>query len=349
VVRLAGIGRCVIATCVIACSGGSTTDNAATGGTGGASTGMGGDAGKGGVTSASGGMSPGTGGNGSTAGATATGGGSATGGGAGQAALTCKGQFGVPRLHFDSDAGAELASPTVTPDELELVYTVETSGGTDWRFMRATRASTSALFTAGAPVSELESACATGLRRTGAFTSDGLRLYFVCYTDSSQVVPLRVARRATRAAPFVIDAMTYGTVAPSPSPSRDELELFSTQQVDPILNELGLARYTRTTREQAFGSPSPVRGLESVNGATPTLSPDGLELLFYVGGGIVAAYRPSLSEAFGTPVPFTSLAQTGSEVFGAPEISQDCHTVYVIHVVRHDAADLVYSIMSASR
>jgi hypothetical protein len=314
-------------------SGGATSAGGAIGTSGGQGA-AGSAATTGGSVNASGGSaSGGSASGGSASGGSASGGsrgGSANAGGPG--VLSCKGEFGALREHFSLTDGSELSGPTVSANELELFYAQSSASSGDWQFFRAVRASKSDPFQPGAVVPELKAVCSGELRRAGSLSADGLKLYFACHTTASSLVAapadLRVARRSALGQPFVVDAMTYGLVGLSPAISHDELELYHTGVTTDESELPPLQRHLRSNVNEPFGPATLVPGLESVFGTAPDPSPDGLELLFYFGGGLAAAYRSTVSQNFGIPVPFAALQQMQSTVIGAPEISQDCRTVY---------------------
>ena len=130
----------------------------------------------------------------------------------------------------------------------------------------------------------------------------------------------------------------------NPAISRDELEVFSTAQLSE--GEYRIQRQTRSSRTERFGTGQPFKGLESLNATAPASSPDGLELLLSLDGGIAAVYRTSPTEAFGVPTGFGTLQRDADGVYGAPELSSDCRTVYA---VRADQEPLMFKLISATR
>jgi hypothetical protein len=334
----------LLASLSVACAGATSGGDASAG-----AAGAGGAIGTNGGQGAAGSTAT-TGGSVSASGGSASGGSSTNAGGPG--VLSCKGEFGAPREHFSLTDGSELSGPTVSANELELFYAQSNASSVDWQFFRAVRASKSDPFQPGAVVPELKAVCPGELRRAGSLSADGLRLYFACHTTASSLVAapadLRVARRSALGQPFVVDAMTYGLVGLSPAISDDELELYHTGVTTDESELPPLQRHVRSNVNEPFGPATLVPGLDSVFGTAPDPSPDGLELLFYFDGGLAAAYRSTVSQNFGIPVPFAALQQMQSTVIGAPEISQDCRTVYATRTGPIDGVTS-FTIVSATR
>jgi hypothetical protein len=238
-----------------------------------------------------------------------------------------------------------LSSPTVPGDELELFFAQRGATDSVRHVMRATRKTRDADFGEPAVVPELESVCADGEERSLSITADGLRLYVGCSTGFGTVVPgpLHLARRSARDAAFVIDAATYGTVGPSIDVCPDELSVLTTSETS-VQNPP--RTYARSSREQAFGQGAPIPGLEAVALTAPSCAPDGLTLFGGVNPDLVVAARPADGEPFGAPS--TVFQGDNLSVYGSPEVSADCRTLYFIHVDVMSIMSL-YSIRVAKR
>jgi hypothetical protein len=323
--RWAACGALVLSLCVIACGG----DDASGGdGDAGGSTSSGGSTSVGG-TSTGGLPSGGTSSNGgSSSGGTSTGGSGAGGSG------DCTGAFGMPRVVLEMP-DTSFSGLTVSPDELELIYSAGLLGsGSAQGFFHARRASKADVFSTPVALPELDAACAMpSMTRSGDLTFDGLGFYFTCYDSelpagSSQLL---YARRPSLDAPFVVVSIDYLDVDRGPSVSRDELELFAA---------LGTAgptkRYTRSDTTQGFSSGEIVAGLDSTIIATPEIAPDGRTLYASQSASntwyaLVEATRSAPDAAFG---PLTVLLpEIMNETFGSPAISNDCRSLYFVHYV----------------
>lgn len=220
-------------------------------------------AGSGGSAAPSGGSS------GSSSGGTGAGSGGssgATGGSAGVPSGDCAAPFTTTRLAFTPDPNATPTSLSVTDDELELYYAHPLV------YVRRRAARTDA-FGAESELTELSPVCSTATDGSVDVTGDGLRLYFSCGAGAG-AVPIRLATRADRNSPFVVDSNTFGTVEASLSVSSDELTLFS------VINNGDSAQaliHTRATTSEPFGSGSPIPGI-NVPFRFPELSADGSTL-----------------------------------------------------------------------
>ena len=75
-----------------------------------------------------------------------------------------------------------------------------------------------------------------------------------------------------------------------------------------------------------FNSPTPVPGLETTRGATARLSTDELTIYFTDTSDLWTAHRNTTAEAFGPPIPLTSLNSSSLE--SNPSISPDGLTLW---------------------
>jgi hypothetical protein len=320
---------------VLACATGCGGDDSGGGGDGdaGGSTSSGGSMSSGGTSSggtrANGGTSTGGASNGGTStGGTSSGGSSSGAGGSGD----CTGAFGTPRVVLEM-AATSFSGLTVSPDELELIYSAGPTDGYDQGFFRATRASKADAFSNPVALPELDEACGvSSLTRSGDLTFDGLGFYFTCYDISAGAVAgeLRYARRPSLDAPFVVERLDYLTVNGGPSVSRDELELFASFSSGPA------KRYVRSDTSSSFSSGEDVAGLETYIVATPEIAPDGSTLYFSQSVSntyyaLVEATRSAPGAAFG-PLNVL-LPEIMNETFGSPAISNDCRSLYFVHYV----------------
>lgn len=310
---------------------GSTATTAGAGGSGGASGSSGaGNAGPRAGSGGNGGDGGGdaTGGTIGNAGAGESGGGSgggSAGRGGGPASIDCSGTFGEPRLVFEPESD-QLFSPTLTADELELVYAAG-DGGT-LRYYHSKRSSKAEEFEPGPgePLPELDAACVPTDSRTIDLTSDGLRAYLVCYgSDNPNSHELRIAARPALDAPFVLDPQGYGTVGPSAGIAPGELTLYSSSLQPGTMP--GLA-FQRAATSEPFGDGLEIPGLESVALLTPDVSADGLSLFGSINGAIVVATRLDTNDSFS--LAETVVAAPGSGQWISATISEDCRSLYAV-------------------
>jgi hypothetical protein len=305
-------------------------------------TGTGGAAG----TSASGGTAGAGSGSGGGSGASGTSG----GGSGGVPSGSCSGTFGAPTVVLELP-GQRFGSLSLGPGELELLYATS-----DYSMLpelpsyrRSVRTSTSVPFPEGQPVPELDAPCDPTFERSGDLSLDGLRYYYVCYSlEEPMTVPLRIARRASLDAPFVVDERTYGDVGTGPSLGPGELELFTSPaefQSTPTL------RHERPDQDAAFGASSELMGLTLV---TPELSADGRFLFGALYGldtdvqRLMMAERASNGVQFGSPVPVITAAT--DEIVGSAAISADCRSLYYISVLPDgDLGNLLYRMVVVKR
>jgi hypothetical protein len=290
--------------------------------------------------------SPGAGGSagsasGGAAGNPSAGAGSGTGG-AGAPDPDCGGGFGAPSPVL-TGAGIEVGSLALSPDELELIYTRSSPvEGADSDFRRSVRASKNVAFAPGEPLSVLNAACGDPqLLRSGDLSTDGLRFYFVCYAAGGDVLtPLRVARRATLASAFIVDAKSYGMVRSGPTLSWNELELYTSPSVSQLM---GTNLHVRSSVSEAFDPGSTLSGFDSV--FTPDLSSDDL-LLFGVTvpatdpRALVMAERASTSSQFTSHSPLLTAPDLMTS-FGSPTISYDCRSLYYVHITTSESTVVV--------
>ena len=301
--------------------------NAGKAGSGGGSgeTGAAGDPGSGGTSGSSSGGTSGSGGSGGH------GGGAGTSGSAGTPMADCTGTFGDPTLVMDG-AGMRLGSLTLRADELELIYEDRPMDETaPHHYRRSLRASKDELFPPGEELAVLDAACDDPTwTRSGDLSNDGLRLYFACYeTLAAEPQPIRVARRKTLDAPFVLDEATYGTSRSGIAIDSDELMIVTSPSV-----EAGpLYAHTRATTSDVFGPELTLVGLDGL--LTPDLSSDGQHLFAsrYTDvnrNSLVTADRTGPT-TFSTALTIRQLDEV--EVVGSPSISADCRSLYYVSVV----------------
>jgi len=139
--------------------------------------------------------------------------------------------------------------------------------------------------------------------------------------------PLRIARRSAVGGTFVIDPQSYGMVGPSAAIGMDELELFSSDRTS--ANSAPPHRYTRSSLSAAFGNPASIPGLELVSLIAPELSPDGLSMFGAISLSLVVVERSRPDAAFAAPTVL--LPGNGMTIIvGAPEIAQNCRSLYYV-------------------
>jgi hypothetical protein len=225
-----------------------------------------------------------------------------------------------------------LSSPTLSPDELEMIYVEGDAPETRFNFRRSIRSSKTASFPAGDVVPELDAACSRPEdQRSIDLSRDGLSAYITCYLDPNVVftAPLRIARRSALGAKFVLDPQSYGTVGPSVGVGLDELVIYSSDRntFDPGPPH----RYTRSSTSATFGDKTSIPGLESVGLITPELSPDGLSMFGALSGSLIVAERSTPDARFAAPTTIL-VGDPTTILFGAPEMSQDCRSLYYVQV-----------------
>lgn len=305
---------------------GNPTGGSDTGGTSSGGSSNGGNSGNSTGGSDSGGTSGGgTSGGGTSGGGTSGGGTSGTGG---SDDVDCSGAFGTPRTVLEI-FDMQLSALTLSPDELELIYHADTLGRGNSALYSARRASKTDMFSNPIGLPELDAACTNPLHtRSGDLSFDGLTFYFACYL-STERQPLRVARRTSLDAPFVLDLEPIGELIAGPSVSRDELELFS------ALADVPAMRLGRDDISEPFGPAEPVAGFEMLALATPEIAANGRDIFVSqttTGGpsyGIARATRSGPGAAFG-PLEWV-LPETPGESLRSPAISNDCRSLYYVN------------------
>jgi hypothetical protein len=258
--------------------------------------------------------------------------------------VDCGGVFAAPTV-VQTEPPAQLSSPAVTADELELFYVRTDASVTPSAtgFRHSIRLSKRDAFPVGEVLGDFDAKCAPGRRLGIDVTADGLRAYFTCHLDAEPTAPLWIAERGSRQVPFVVAADPVGTVGPSPNLAGDELTVFTSA----LLASMGPStpqEFTRSSTADLFGTASSVPGLETATMTTLDLSSDGLFLYGASDGGLVRApFKPS-TQAF--DMPETLIARTAERSYGSPELSQDCRTLYYVSVSA-DATD--WAIVAAGR
>ena len=310
------------------------------GGAGSAGEGAGGESTGSGAASGRGGSGGGRAGSGAVAGRAGSGGASAGSAGSATAGAApsadCSGQFGEPRVVLDSGVEVRVYSPTLSRDELELLYSA-TDAASAKTFRRSTRASKLDAFEPGESLPELDAACAPSEDRTLDLTPDGLRAYIGCYDPTvSFSGSLRVARRASPDAAFVLDAESYGTVGASPSIAADELTVY-TSGFD-ASQEAGLV-YERAAPDAPFADGFEIPGLNGRPAQGPDISVNGLALFFGDDYGVWAATRESPDVPFSTLDPvIEAAADPRAASWLSPAISDDCRSLYAVRYVADTGA-----------
>lgn len=255
-----------------------------------------------------------------------------TGGSVATLPYSCSGTWhDWAEIMLTTAAQVQIASPTVSPDELEVLYALHEPGAL-WQFHRATRRIKTAVWPTGDVVPELDAACDPNYERAIDLSRDGLRAYIVCFPDNQHADgPLRIARRPSIGAPFVLDAADYGTVGGGLSITADELVLYtsSSNYVTPGPPRM----FTRSSVAERFGAATTIPGLEAINLTSPDPSPDGLSLFGSLDTSLVVLERASLGDRFGAP----TIVDDGDPVtrnilIGSPDVSPDCKSIYYVHV-----------------
>jgi len=284
-------------------------------------------------SAASGGTSAGTSGDaaaGTNAGGTATGSGGATGGsggGSGSGAVSCTGAFGPSREVMAAPTIRWYTSPTLSPDELEILYVQ--FDVRDIAIHRSVRGSIAAPFPLGQRFTELDAAverCQPKWIASIDLSGDGLTAYIGCNGDYA-FGRLIVARRSRIGAPFALDPQDYGMVGLDVSVSADQLTVFSQ---GPLTGDVRPLMLTRSSTSAAFGAGVKIPGLENVIVNTIDPSPDGLWLFGAIGRDLVVARRDRSDAPFGA-FNVVLVADAGRyEWTWEPEISRDCRRLYYV-------------------
>ena len=236
------------------------------------------------------------------------------------------GAWSTPAPIASTVTGSEEADPSISTDDLELLFSSNRVGGQARAVWRATRATATDAF--GAP--DLVVAVDSGSDDTDPDLSpDGLTLYFRSNRSNSD--DIYVATRPTPTDPFTFTgALPFtdltSTVRSGPSVTGDDLTMFFTR------NGIDVAVASRPDVASTFTFE---RQLAEVNvpssDGNPAITADGLELFFdsYRNGpaAIFTAVRASTTAMFGAPVELPELVGSGSAV-GTPEISSDGRTLY---------------------
>jgi hypothetical protein len=315
-------------------AGGGTGGAGERGGNGGesASAGSGGASGRGGTGGvaggdAMGGTSAGAAGESAGSGGNAGSAGSAT---AGEPGADCSGRLGEPRVVLDAGLGIRVYSPTLSSDELELFYAM--TEGSLKELRRTTRASKLDAFEPGAPLPELDAACAATEDRTLDLTPDGLGVYIGCYDPTvSFSGSLRVARRSAPDAPFVLDARSFGTVGASRAVAAGELTVY-TSGFD-ASSDPGLV-YERASVDDPFDGGFEIPGLQALPAPGPDISMNGTNLFFGYQYGVWVATRESTDMPFSTLDPaIDAPADAPGSSWSSPAISDDCRSLYAVRYV----------------
>ncbi|MET0794649.1 MAG: hypothetical protein ABW061_24220, partial [Polyangiaceae bacterium] len=151
-----------------------------------------------------------------------------------------------------------------------------------------------------------------------------------CEPTDSGLGAVRVAKRATSSASFVLADDSFGTTGPGIGLSADELGLYAgDDQGIPVATQ-SPQFYTRTSLTSPFADPQPIRGLEGTGLVAPFVTPDGLDLIGSQRGVLVAAHRQSTSVAFG---PLETLFTPATDVWNSsPVPSRDCSSLYYLEI-----------------
>jgi hypothetical protein len=241
-----------------------------------------------------------------------------------------------------------ISSPTLAGDELELFFVQRQRDLRARHVFRIERSAKDQSFGDPIAVPELDDVCPLDDEWSLSITPDGLRLYIGCYTGNGMGTPgpLSLARRSARDAPFVLDVMTYGTVGHGVIVTADELTALSSAEFDSA-GRAPPVEYARENLDEAFGASRTIAGLEEVFLTAPSLSPDGYSLFGALRPDLITASRSALDAPFGEPaVLFTG--DTSTLLYGSPEISADCRTLYFLRADITDDPSVV-SINAASR
>jgi Tol biopolymer transport system component len=230
------------------------------------------------------------------------------------------GAFDPPRLLGLDPAGAP-ADPALSPDELTLYLTRDSSAGNRDLFVAA-RSRTTEPFGAPAAITSVNS---SSNESTATVSSDGLTLLFQSARVTGQGDHLYVATRTSAIAAFGAPALVAGVA--SPVMTDDDTEPFITsdgQELWFISSRTGSLDIYRATKAGAgFANPVAVAELNSASSEEHvTLSADRLTVYFSSnrpgpgaqgGVDIYRARRTTTADGFGAPVLVTELSTTGND------------------------------------
>ena len=175
-----------------------------------------------------------------------------------------------------------------------------------------------------------------------SISSDGLELYFASdrpggYGDSDLYVAIRPTTDAPWGEPFNLGPIVNtSTRERGPRLSFDDLSLLFHSNRPGGSGGTDLHIATRTTKEAAWGIPVNLGPTvnSSVNDATASISPDGLELYFHSsrsgglgGADLYVATRPTIHDDWGEPMNLGSPVNTSDYDYG-PNISPDRLTLF---------------------
>ncbi len=242
----------------------------------------------------------------------------------------CPWHFGVPHPvpSISAFGGHTIESPRLSADGLRLYLDTIERGGTE-RVAVATRASPAAPFGRTEPVAHT---LASG-QYVSSFHLDAAELEMWAQVISPTVHDVMVAARTTRAAPFGPFVTPPGLNDPAaidhhPYLRADGLELLF------VSNRSGDRRIYRATRASTsadFGAPQMLtsEGAE-LEGATPSLSADGLTLFFETGGMLRRARRSSVdSHEFGAREDITELSPEGTATY-FPSVHERTREIFFV-------------------
>ena len=266
-------------------------------------------------------------------------------GAADSGAVSCAGEWGPPREVMAAIPGRYVESPTLSPDELEILYLQSTAvdGPMVYRSLRESR---EALFPAGAAVAGLEAVverCRPFAIDGVDLSGDGLTAYIGCQ-GTGEYGPLFAARRSRVGSPFTVDTQDYGLVSAQSSISADELTVFSngksaTSYVAPLF-------FTRSSTSAKFGPSAEIAGLETTALTALEPSPDGLWLFGTATPDVVAVRRERSDSPFSGP-SLVAAGDSASLYASDPEISRDCRRLY--YVIHSGGRDFTTSIRVVER
>jgi hypothetical protein len=158
--------------------------------------------------------------------------------------------------------------------------------------------------------------------------------------------PLHLARRTDRNAPFELDDTTYGSVGHGVIVTADERTALSSAELDSA-GRAPPVEYERSSLDEAFGASRTISGLEEVFITAPHLAPDGTTLFGALRPDLVMMTRSALDAPFGEPIVLFT-GDESTRVYGSPEISADCRTLYFLRADIPGTPPVV-SIRAASR
>ncbi|HEY4178251.1 MAG TPA: hypothetical protein VGM90_15495 [Kofleriaceae bacterium] len=243
-------------------------------------------------------------------------------------------QLTTPAPVLDTATIAKQFSPWVSDDELELWFTASVGSGSRQGVFRATRASTSAMFTNPTERGDLDNNNADNFDIE--LSSDGLTAIVANQdrTDGPGLPDLFLATRASTSANFgALSATPLGGVDTinfeiDSALSRDGLRLYFTRITKGTSDPAQIYISSRASTSAAFGTPTLFGFGGGNDDSTPGLSADETVIVWSRGESSYNLYyatRATTSATFGSATAVPIVATGGDD---GPFLSADSCTLY---------------------